>query len=154
MNNPIRKVIETDFRARAFDHMRRGERIPLPLLLKIAFHGILVEPLKFLFRFMPGPVGLQLRIWQARLTMAEFGRNSLIDFGAIVEGPRNISVSDYVWINRHVELNALAGEITIGRRVHIAPRAVISGFGGVFIGDYVGIGANHRRRSGGFRGLH
>jgi dTDP-4-amino-4,6-dideoxy-D-glucose acyltransferase len=142
MNDPIRNVIESDFRARAFDYMRRGEKIPLPLLLKVGLHGAFVEPLKFLMRFMPGPVGLQARIWQARLTMRKFGKNSLIDFGAIIEGPGNISVSDYVWIDRYVELNALAGEIEIGRRVHIAPRVIIAGFGGVYIGDYVGIGAN------------
>lgn len=142
MNDPVRKVIESDFRARAFDYMRRGQRIPLPLLLKAGLHGLLVEPLKFAIRYMPGPVGLQLRIWQARLSMRKFGRNSLVDFGAIVEGPGNISVADFVWIDRHVELNALAGEIEIGRRVHIAPRVIVAGFGGVYIGDYVGIGAN------------
>lgn len=142
MNNVIDTVITTDFRARALDHLRRGERLPLPLLLKIMLHGLLIEPFCFLLRFMPGPFGMQARIWQARLTMRAFGKNSLVDFGSIVEGARNISISDYVWIDRHVELNALAGEIAIGRRVHIAPRAVIAGFGGVHIGDYAAIGAN------------
>ncbi len=142
MNDPVRKVIESDFRARAFDYMRRGKRIPLPLLLKAGLHGVFVEPLKCLMRFAPGPVGLQLRIWHARIRMRRFGKNSLIDFGAVIEGAANISVADYVWIDRYVELNALAGEIEIGRRVHIAPRVIIAGFGGVYIGDYVGIGAN------------
>ena len=35
----------------------------------------------------------------------------------------------------------MAGEITIGRRIHIAPYAIISGTGGVYLGDYVGVGA-------------
>lgn len=142
MSDRVRLLIESDYRAKAFDHMRRGESIPLIILFKLLIRGLFIEPFVYLVRYMPGVVGMQIRVWIGKVTMRRLGKNSLIDFGAIIEGAKNISIDDYVWVDRHVELIALSGEITIGRRVHIAPRVVISGLGGVYVGDYVGIGAN------------
>lgn len=142
MTNRLQQFVESNYRARAFDQMRRGQRLSPLLLIRLLLRGIFVEPCIFLIRYLPGPIGMQIRIWLARLRMRHVGKNVLIDYGTYIEGAKNISISDYVLIDRHVELIALSGEITIGRRVHIAPRAVIAGLGGVEIGDYVAIAAN------------
>jgi acetyltransferase-like isoleucine patch superfamily enzyme len=142
MSEKIERFIKTDYRANAFDHMRRGKRVPAAILLKLLLHGLFVEPFLFLIRFFPGAVGIQLRVWLGKLTLGSLGRCSFIEFGAILEGARNIRISDYVLIDRHVELDARGGEITIGRRVHIGPGAQIAGLGGVFIADYAAIGRN------------
>jgi galactoside O-acetyltransferase len=55
--------------------------------------------------------------------------------------PKRIKISDYVFIDHHVTLDALLGEIVIGRRIHIAPYAVIAGAGGVYLDDYSAVGA-------------
>src|SRR5207248_5320473 len=49
--------------------------------------------------------------------------------------------ADYVFIDHHVTLDALTGEIVIGRRIHIAPYAIIAGAGGVYLEDYSAVGA-------------
>jgi serine acetyltransferase len=142
VSDRIKKVIQTDCRANAFDHMRRGRRIPPGIFLKVLLRGLFVEPFIYAIRFLPGPIGMQLRLWLGKLTLRHLGRCSFIEFGAILEGARNINISDYVLIDRFVDLDARGGEITIGRRVHIGPGAQIAGMGGVFIGDYAAVGSN------------
>jgi len=142
LSEKIKQLIEQDCRFKAFDCMRRGRSIPFGVLLKVALYGVFVEPIIYLVRFCPGSVGIQLRVWGAKLTMRHIGKCSFIEFGAIIQGPENIRVSDYVLIDRFVDLDARGGEITIGRRVHIGPGAEIAGLGGVFIGDYAAVGSN------------
>ena len=142
MSDKIKQVIQADCRANAFDHMRRGRSIPPDIFLKVLLHGLFIEPFIYVIRFLPGSVGIQLRIWLGKLTLRHLGHCSFIEFGAIIEGARNIHISDYVLIDRFVDLDARGGEITIGRRVHIGPGAQIAGMGGVFIGDYAAVGSN------------
>ncbi len=142
MPSPIETLIATDYRAKGFDCMRRGRPIPVAILARLLLDGLFVEPPLFLIRHWPGAIGMQLRRWLGKATLRRLGKASLIDCGAIINGARNIEIDDYVWIDRRVELDAPVGEITIGRRVHVAPGARISGHGGVYIGDYAAIGAN------------
>ena len=142
MSDKIKQVIQTDCRANAFDHMRRGQSIPPRIFLKVLLRGLFVDPLIYAIRFLPGSIGIQLRIWLGKLTLRHLGQCSFIEFGVIIEGASNIHISDYVLIDRFVDLDARGGEITVGRRVHIGPGAQIAGMGGVFIGDYAAVGSN------------
>jgi acetyltransferase-like isoleucine patch superfamily enzyme len=136
------EFLRSDARARAFDAFRHGSPMPPHLFVSLLLRGIFVEPLVLLIRYFPNPIGLLLRRWMGKIVFKKLGRNSLIDFGVFVEGAKNVSIGDYVWVDRHVELRTRTGRIVIGKRVHIAPYAMISGHGGVEIGDYVGISAD------------
>lgn len=138
----MKTFFATDRRARAFDLMRRGKNLPLSLAIPLLLEGVFVDPFVHWLRYMPGPGGLLMRQFWARANLRKFGKNSLVDWGALIDGPRSISIGDYVWIDHHVQLNASFGEITIGRRVHVAPYATIMGGGGVYIGDYAAVGAS------------
>ncbi len=142
MTEKIQQLIESDARVRAFDCVRRGKSIPAGTFLKVALHGLFVEPVLFFVRMFPGAVGVQLRVWLARLTLRRMGKSSFIELGATLSGAENISISDFVLVDRGVELDAQGGEIVIGRRVHIGPGAHIAGLGGVYVGDYAAIGRN------------
>ena len=142
MSEKIKRLIESDFRFKAFDCMRRGRRIPPGVFVKVALYGLFVEPVVYAIRFFPGSIGIQLRVWLARLTMRHIGRCSFIEFGALIQGAENIHLSDFVLIDRFVDLDARGGEIFVGKRVHIGPGAEIAGLGGVFIGDYAAVGSN------------
>jgi len=142
MSEKIQHIISTDCRVKAFDCMRRGRRIPFGTFIQVLLYGLFVEPFLFCVRFFPGSIGVQLRIWLGQLTLRHLGKCSFIEFGAILDSPRNISIADYVLIDRHVELDARGGEIVIGRRVHIGVGAHVAGMGGVFVGDYAAIGRN------------
>ena len=109
----------------------------------------------------PGPEGdrYRRRHWGKRL--AGIGAGVRISEGAFFQRPECIRIGDGSWIDR----NALvmggastqqrvtktkpndpfpleAGQVSIGRGVHVSPNCVLSGIGGLFIGDYAGVAAN------------
>ena len=129
--NKFDEFLRRDTRARAFDAFRHGSPMPPHLFVSLLLRGIFLEPPVLLIRYFPNPIGLQLRRWMGKIVFKKLGRNSLIDFGVFVEGAKNISIGDYVWVDRHVELRTRTGSIVIGKRVHIAPYSMISGHGGV-----------------------
>ena len=135
----FKEYLERSSQAQAFDRMRRGRSIPLRLMIPLLFRGVFIEPLLFLVRYLPGTIGMGLRQIWARLSLAHCGRNVLVDFATTIDGAENVSLSDYVWVDHHCQLNARVGHIHVGRRVHIAPYTIISGAAGVTIEDYVGI---------------
>lgn len=105
---------------------------------------------------VPGPTGRRLRRWWWRPRLAHLGRRVAIDQGVRFDGARWISIGDDTWIDRDVTLlagiprpgretrhrtpaDATRGLLSIGSRCHIGPFAVISGLGGLSIGDDVTI---------------
>ena len=95
---------------------------------------------------------LRYRYWRRRL--GALGRNVRIDPGVHFHSPRDIFIGDDCWIDRGAILLAGAdrstrarrrvpnprfgdapGSIRIGRAVHIGAHAIVSGIGGVRIGD-------------------
>src|SRR5262249_18519166 len=92
-------------------------------------------------RYWPGPVGMKLRQLYYKFKLGSMGENVLVAPGVEMIYPKNIRISDYVLIDNNVQLNAMQGEIVIGKRIHIAPYAIIAGTGGIYMGDYVGVGA-------------
>lgn len=95
-----------------------------------------------LLRYFPGPLGMKLRYYWYKLFLKKLGKNVIIDVGVFINGPANVSIGDYCWIDANCILNAYLGEISIGRRVHIAPFSIIGARDPVTIEDYVGISAN------------
>lgn len=126
--------------AKLFSLFRRGKKIPLHLFLVVGLKSTLRETFFwFINRVVPGPVGIKLRNLIYGALFKNMGRNCLLDYGVRIEGPENISISEFVWIDRYVDLYARLGSIKIGKRVHVGTYTLISGGGGVDIGDYVGI---------------
>ena len=134
--------LERDPHARAFVLMREGKPIPFFLLLRLSLHAIFIEPILCILRNYPGAIGIKIREMYYRSRFKRMGKNVIVDEGVRIDGPKNISVSDFVWIDKNVSLNAAFGSISIGRRVHVAENVVISGGGHVDIEDYVGIARN------------
>lgn len=133
-----------DLQVKAFLAFRKTGKIPLKYSIPLAFKALLFDIPLAVIRYWPGPVGMKFRQYLYNFLMQSFGRGVLIGHGTEISYCNAISLKDYVFIDHHVTLDALGGSISIGRRVHVAPYAVIAGGGGVHIGDYVGIGAFSR----------
>jgi len=84
-----------------------------------------------------------------------------IDIGVCFQNPKFIEIDDYSWIDRNVIVLAgnprqkrvtfykknpaykgKEGEVYIGKNTHIAPNCVLSGIGGLYIGNNCGIASN------------
>ncbi len=121
----------------------RGKRLPLRHLFVLGLKSLwaLVE---FAIRYIPGGVGYAIRYHFYKLFVKEMGKNVLIDAGVVLNGARNMSFGDYVWIDTNCRIDAMMGEVKIGRRVHMAPFALIFAREPITVGDYVGLGAYSR----------
>lgn len=110
---------------------------------------------------LPGPVGYALRreFWRPRLS--RMGQGVMIDTGVQFTGSEHIELADNCWIERDVLIEAGApiparytrtmelpdfplatGEVYIGENVRIAPKCVLNGMGGLFVGPNTGIAAH------------
>lgn len=142
MNNDLTEFhtwLKTNPQARAFTALRDGKRVPFTLVLSLGIRALFRDPCLLLLRNYPGGIGIKLREWWYRHRMKSMGRCVIIDEGVRIDGARNMSVSDYVWVDKNVHLFSPWGSISIGRRVHIAENVLISGGGHVTIGDYAAI---------------
>lgn len=131
--------LTNNIEAKTFIAMRDGKHFPLSLIVKLTARAIFRDPYLYIIRNYPGAIGIKIREIYYKKKLKKMGRCVIIDEGARIDGPENISISDFVWIDKGVRLLSGWGSITIGRRVHIAENVLISGCGHVTIGDYVGI---------------
>jgi len=138
--NPIENLIITHHAYRSFDKYRRGDNPSSIDLLRLFITGFLFEPLYCIIFNYPGSFGLLLRKVVCRIFMKNIGYRSLIDAGVKISGFSNISIDEYSWIDKNVDLLADTGFINIGKRVHIAPNANLVGLGGILIEDYAAVG--------------
>lgn len=90
--------------------------------------------------YVPDLLGDRLRYYYYKKRLKNLGVGGRIDEGVILKDPENISIGDYVWIDKNVTILGEGG-VEIGRRVHIAQNCLIQASEIVRIGDYVGIGA-------------
>lgn len=111
--------------------------------------------------YLPGKIGIVFRrvYWKSRLKY--MGKNVIIDVGAYFQNPEYISLDDECWIDRNVNILAglpregritfekenpdfplKYGEVYIGKFTHIAPNCVLSGMGGLYIGQNSTIASN------------
>ncbi len=120
-----------------------GRRLPLSYVVR-AVLNLPIDFISWLLRDVPGPVGYKCRSAFYRLILKKMGKNVLIDVGVVIYGPQNITLADFVWIDAYCIINALNGEISVGRRVHIGPFTSIAARQPVTIEDYVGISGGVR----------
>lgn len=106
------------------------------------------DPARLILTHFPGGAGFLLRRFYYGRKFNSMGKNVLIDVGVTVAGPQNISVGDYTWIDAGVTLTAVIGTLTIGKRVHVAPQAILASSCSLEIHDYVGIAAGARIYAG------
>jgi len=134
-------LIKNDLQLSAFLEFRETGNISLKYLIPLFLKAIFTDIPFAVFKYWPGPVGFKLRQLLYKRISHAFGKNVLIAHGIEIPYPKSITFSEYCFIDHHVTLDSIAGSITIGKRVHIAPYAMIIGIGGVEVGDYVGIGS-------------
>ncbi|MEK7458522.1 MAG: acyltransferase, partial [Patescibacteria group bacterium] len=125
---------------KAFAKFIRGENIPLGSLVVLILKSF-VAIFEMSIRYIPGGIGYTLRYWYYKCTLKHLGKNVLIDVGVFLYGLKNISIGEYTWIDSGVRIEAMLGEITIGKRVHIAPYAIVAAREPVIIEDYAAVGA-------------
>ncbi len=129
-----------DIEYQSFAKFIRGEHIPLGYVVLLGLKSFLTL-FEMCIRYIPGGVGYLIRYWYYKIMLKKLGKNVLIDVGVFLYGTKNISLGDYVWIDSGVRIEAMLGEVSIGKRVHIASHAIVAAREPVIIEDYVGIGA-------------
>lgn len=105
--------------------------------------------------WVPGGIGSRARVTYYRLRGAAIGPGVRIDVGASMDRPDSIRLGADVWIDRFAILIAgtprpgretriiepndvkLAGRIEIGDRCHVGPYVLLSGLGGLRLGNDV-----------------
>jgi galactoside O-acetyltransferase len=124
----------------AFGHLLEGEAIPVRSLIVLLGKSLL-DLVEMAIRYVPGGIGYKLRYYYYKLFLKHIGRNVLIDVGVFLSGPANISIGDYCWIDAYTRIEAMLGEVTLGKRIHVAPFSIIAARAPVILEDYVGISA-------------
>lgn len=128
--------------------------------IKIIMH-FPVDVWQMFITYLPGPVGVVLRrlYWKRRFKY--MGRKVIIGVGTYFQNPEYMSLDDEVWIDSNVVILAgppregriifeknnpdftlKRGEVYIGKRVHITQNCILSGMGGLYIGQNSGVAAN------------
>lgn len=124
----------------SFARFIRGERIPASHVGVLVFKSFLTL-FEMCIRYIPGGFGYILRYLYYKIMLKKMGKNVLIDVGVYLYGTKNISIGDYVWIDASCRIEAVLGKVKIGKRVHIAPYAIIAAREPVIIKDYAAVGA-------------
>lgn len=125
----------------AFGRFLEGEPLG-PRATAVLAAKSLFALLEMSVRYVPGGLGYKLRYWLYRPFLKHLGKDVLIDVGVTLNGLRNISLGDYVWIDANCRIEAMLGEISIGRRVHVAPFTIIAAREPVVLEDYVGLSSS------------
>ena len=141
MSNKNNKLYKLEYDA--FQKFIKGKSFTLKEILILSFKSFL-SLFEGIIRNVPGAIGFKLRYYYYKILCKKIGKNVLIDVGVILSGPANISIGDYTWIDSYCIINAMMGEIKIGKRIHIAPYVFIGSREPVIIEDYVAIGASSK----------
>ncbi len=127
----------------AFQKFVKGKRFSF-WEFSVLFSKSILSLFEGLIRNIPGAIGFKIRYFYYKLVCKKIGKNVLIDVGVIFSGPANISIDDYTWIDSYCIINAMMGEVRIGKRIHIASFVNIGSREPVIIDDYVAIGASSK----------
>jgi|LakMenEpi03Aug12_release.lakeMendotaPanAssembly.Ray.scaffolds.fasta_scaffold295525_2 acetyltransferase-like isoleucine patch superfamily enzyme len=118
------------------------------------FIKAIINLFEFLFRYIPGPIGIILRRALYKILCKKVGKGVIIDVGVSFSHPWNISIDDFAWIDVYVQIAVPHSEVKIGKRVHIGPFTTIGGRAGVEIQDFVGISSHVSIFSGSATPVH
>lgn len=94
--------------------------------------------------FSRGAPGFFLRGAYYKTRLKRMGKNVFIDVGVTIWEPGNVEIGDNSHIDTYVTMLGGSrgnGYIKIGKHVHIVSNCVLSGRGGITVGDYSGIAA-------------
>ncbi|WP_114689323.1 acyltransferase [Polynucleobacter necessarius] len=127
----------------AFQKLLKGESFSIYEVVVLCFKSLL-SIFEGIFRHIPGALGYKLRYYYYKLVCKRIGQNVLIDVGVILSGTANISIDDYTWIDANCIISAMLGEVSIGKRVHMASFSIIGSREPVIIEDYVALGASSK----------
>jgi galactoside O-acetyltransferase len=122
----------------AFAHLLEGERIPVWSFVVLVAKSLL-GLVEMAIRYIPGGLGYKLRYYYYKPFLKHLGRDVLIDVGVFLNGPANIAIGDFCWIDAYTRIEAMLGEVTLGKRIHVAPFSIIAARAPVVLEDYVGI---------------
>jgi acetyltransferase-like isoleucine patch superfamily enzyme len=113
------------------------------LIIKIPF-----DLIEFIIRYIPGPIGFYIRRYYYKIRCKSVGSNVFIDVGVHFIGYENISLDNFVYIDKYCLITALS-KLEIGKRVHVGSFSIIhAGINGeIKISDYVGLSANTKMYS-------
>jgi acetyltransferase-like isoleucine patch superfamily enzyme len=102
---------------------------------------------RFARTYSRGAVGFFLRGAYYKNRLKKMGRNVFIDLGVTIWMPENVEIGDYSHIDTYVTILGGArghGGVQIGKCVHVVSSSVLSGRGGIHVGDYVSIAAGSK----------
>jgi acetyltransferase-like isoleucine patch superfamily enzyme len=139
----INKKKPYEFEYKVFQKFIQGESFNFSEVI-IIFIKSLLSLIEGLLRNIPGAIGYKLRYYYYKMVCKKIGKNVLIDIGVIMHGSSNISIDDYTWIDPYCIIQAMLGEVRIGKRVHIGSFVIIGSREPVIIEDYVAIGASSK----------
>jgi len=120
----INKKKPYEFEYKVFQKFIKGESFNFSEVI-IIFIKSLLSLIEGLLRNIPGAIGYKLRYYYYKMVCKKIGKNVLIDIGVILHGSSNISIDDYTWIDPYCIIQAMLGEVTIGKRVHIGSFVII-----------------------------
>jgi acetyltransferase-like isoleucine patch superfamily enzyme len=126
---------------KAFLQFREEGRISARYAIPLGLKALATDIPRAALTSWPGPVGIKLRQLYYANRLGGLGANVLIGPGVQMTHPERIWLSDFAFVDRGVTLDALGGELRIGRRIHVAPCALLSGVGGLVLEDYAAVGA-------------
>src|SRR4051812_48913774 len=102
-----------DIEVKAFLEFRERGEIPLKYAIPLGLKALLTDIPFAVLKHWPGPIGMKLREFYYRARFAKMGKNVIIGPGVEVTQPKRITVSDFVFIDKAVHLDAMAGSIHI-----------------------------------------
>ena len=91
-----------------------------------------------------GAMGFFLRGAYHKCRLKRMGRNVFIDVGVTIWEPGNVEIGDNAHLDTYVTVLGGAkgqGSVRIGKHVHITSYCLLSGRGGIRIGDFAGVAA-------------
>lgn len=124
-------------------------QIVIFVICKIPLLSSLFET--FARSYSRGALGFFLRGAYCSNRLKKMGRNVFLDLGVTIWQPENVEIGDGAHIDTYVTILGGAeghGSVRIGKYVHVASYCVLSGRGGVTIGDYCAVAAGSKIYSG------
>jgi acetyltransferase-like isoleucine patch superfamily enzyme len=121
---------------------------------------LFAAPWLLLVTHLPGPLGVRLRRWYWGRRLASLGEGVRIDEGVKIVNPEHVSIGARCWIasgvligagppslegrealrRENADFDGAEGEVRLGEDVELSVGAVLSGSGGIEVGENVSLG--------------
>ncbi len=104
------------------------------LALPIPIYSTLVQMFVRALPGLPAFGGMYIRSLYYRIVLKSVASNVFIDQGVVFGHPKQVELAEFSYIDKNCLI--MARTCKVGRRVHIAPRVIITGGGDFEIEDY------------------